>query len=122
MNAINEEYYPTPLGKQELNGEVVQLTVDHFTSLDEMNKIFVGKDRKGASLFLKDIAEVKVAPKEIKDVVTFEGKPSVSFTAFVQPGKTFRRLMEESVIQSMNYPKLFRLILNWFHTILKLPQ
>ncbi|BCB03637.1 efflux RND transporter permease subunit [Bacillus sp. KH172YL63] len=87
MNAINEEYYPTPLGKQELNGEVVQLTVDHFTSLDEMNKIFVGKDRKGASLFLKDIAEVKVAPKEIKDVVTFEGKPSVSFTAFVQPGE-----------------------------------
>ena len=87
MSAINDEYYPTPLGKQDMDNEVVQLTVDHFTTIDEMNELFVGKNPQGESIFLKDIANVKVAPEEIKDIVTFEGKPSVSFTAFVQPGE-----------------------------------
>ncbi|MBN8191237.1 efflux RND transporter permease subunit [Bacillus sp. NTK074B] len=87
MSAINDEYYPTPLGKQEVDNKVVQLTVDHFTTLDEMNELFVGKNPQGESVFLKDIANVETAPKELKDIVTFEGKPSVSFTAFVQPGE-----------------------------------
>ncbi|MEI2663046.1 efflux RND transporter permease subunit [Rossellomorea sp. LJF3] len=87
MNAINDEYYPTPLGKQEVDNEVVQLTVDHFTTLDEMRELFVGKNPKGESILLGDIANVKVSPKEVKDIVTFEGKPSLSFTAFVQPGE-----------------------------------
>ncbi|MCA1062608.1 efflux RND transporter permease subunit (plasmid) [Cytobacillus spongiae] len=87
MNAINDEFYPTPLGKQEVDNEVVQLTVDHFSSLEEMNEIFVGKNLQGESVFLKDIANVKTAPKEMKDVVTFEGKPSISFTAYVQSGE-----------------------------------
>ncbi|WGG47798.1 efflux RND transporter permease subunit [Rossellomorea sp. DA94] len=87
MNAINDEYYPTPLGKQEVDNEVVQLTVDHFTTLDEMKELFVGKNPKGESILLGDIANVKVSPKEVKDIVTFEGKPSLSFTAFVQPGE-----------------------------------
>ncbi|MCA1058908.1 efflux RND transporter permease subunit [Rossellomorea aquimaris] len=87
MSAINDEYYPTPLGKQEVDKEVVQLTVDHFTTLDEMEKLFVGKNPQGESVFLNDIANVKISPKEFKDIVTFEGQPSISFTAFVQPGE-----------------------------------
>ncbi|TMU87552.1 efflux RND transporter permease subunit [Bacillus sp. BHET2] len=97
MSAINSEYYPTPLGKQEVDKEVVQLTVDHFTTLDEMNKLFIGKNPQRDSIFLEDIANVKVSPKEIKDIVTFEGKPSVSFTAFVQPGEDIPTVDERVV-------------------------
>ncbi len=87
QNAINSEYYPTPLGKQEMDDELVQLSVENYDSLDKMEDLFVGKNPAGDSVFLKDIASVEVSPKELKDIITFEGKPSVSFTAYVKPGE-----------------------------------
>ncbi|MGM0851264.1 MAG: efflux RND transporter permease subunit [Bacillota bacterium] len=95
MNAINDEYYPTPLGKQEVDNEVVQLTVDHYSTLDEMRELFVGKNPQGESVFLQNIANVEIAPKEVKDIVTFEGKPSLSFTAFVQTGEDIPSVAEK---------------------------
>jgi multidrug efflux pump len=87
MTAINDEFYPAPLGKQEIDKKVVQLTVDHYTTIDEMNKVFVGKSPQGNSVFLGDIATIEISPKEGKDLITFEQKPAVSFTAFVQSGE-----------------------------------
>ncbi|WP_226658816.1 efflux RND transporter permease subunit [Pseudalkalibacillus hwajinpoensis] len=87
QSAINNEYYPTPLGKQEMDDEVVQLSVENYDSLDEMEEILVGKNPEGDAVYLKDIATVEVQPKELKDIITFEGKPSVSFTAYVKSGE-----------------------------------
>ena len=87
QSAINNEYYPTPLGKQEMDDELVQLSVENYDSLEQMEDLFVGKNPAGDSVFLKDIASVEVSPKELKDIITFEGKPSVSFTAYVKPGE-----------------------------------
>lgn len=87
QGAINNEYYPTPLGKQEMDDEVVQLSVENYDSLDEMEELFVGKNPEGDAVYLKDIATVEVQPKELKDIITFEGKPSVSFTAYVKSGE-----------------------------------
>jgi multidrug efflux pump len=87
MTAINEEYYPTPLGKETIDNEVVQLSVEHYTTIDQMKEVFVGKNPAGESILLGDIAEVKISPKEAEDIITFEGDPSVSFTAFVSQGE-----------------------------------
>ncbi|WP_421385232.1 efflux RND transporter permease subunit [Bacillus salacetis] len=87
ITAINDEFYPTPLGKQEIDNQVVQLSVDHFSTIDEMNEVFIGKNPQGESVFLGDVANVEIAPKEVKDLITFEGKPAISFTAFVQAGE-----------------------------------
>ncbi|WP_456274852.1 efflux RND transporter permease subunit [Bacillus sp. AK031] len=87
LSAINEEYYPTPLGKQEINNEVVQLSVDHFASIEEMNEVFVGNNPQGESVLLGDVANVEIVQKEAEDLITFEGKPAISFTAFVQAGE-----------------------------------
>ncbi|UOQ48364.1 efflux RND transporter permease subunit [Gracilibacillus caseinilyticus] len=87
QNAINNEYYPTPLGKQQMDNEVVQLSVRNYESLDQMKEIFVGKNPAGEIVYLKDIANVEVSPKELEDIITFEGKPSVSFTAYVKAGE-----------------------------------
>ncbi|MCA0172595.1 efflux RND transporter permease subunit [Bacillus sp. RAR_GA_16] len=87
QGAINNEYYPTPLGKQEMDDEVVQLSVENYDSLDEMEELFVGKNPEGDAVYLKDIATVEVQPKELEDIITFEGKPSVSFTAYVKSGE-----------------------------------
>ncbi|PFG12410.1 efflux RND transporter permease subunit [Bacillus sp. es.036] len=87
QSAINNEYYPTPLGKQEMDDKVVQLSVENYDSLDEMEELFVGKNPDGDAVYLKDIATVEVSPKELEDIITFEGKPSVSFTAYVKSGE-----------------------------------
>jgi multidrug efflux pump len=87
MSAINDEFYPAPLGKQEIDNEVVQLSVDHFSTINEMNEVFVGKNPQGESVFLGEVANVEIAPKEVEDLITFEGKPAISFTAFVQAGE-----------------------------------
>ncbi|EDL66663.1 efflux RND transporter permease subunit [Bacillus sp. SG-1] len=87
MSAINAEFYPTPLGKQEIDNEVVQLSVENYSSIEEMNEVFIGKNPQGESVLLGDVADVEVTPKEVKDLITFEGKPAISFTAFVQAGE-----------------------------------
>ena len=87
QSAINNEYYPTPLGKQEMDDKVVQLSVENYDSLDEMEELFVGKNPEGDAVYLKDIATVEVSPKELEDIITFEGKSSVSFTAYVKSGE-----------------------------------
>ncbi|USK52230.1 efflux RND transporter permease subunit [Bacillus sp. CMF12] len=87
IEAINEEYYPAPIGKQELNSDIVQLTVDHFTTEDEMEDVYVGKTPQGESVVLGDIGNVEIVQKEKEDIVTFKGKPSISFTAFVEAGQ-----------------------------------
>ncbi|MCA1055456.1 efflux RND transporter permease subunit [Rossellomorea aquimaris] len=87
MKAINDEFYPTPLGKETIDDEVVQLTVEHYESIEDMKKVFVGKSPDGDSVLLGDIADVTISPKDAKDIVTFEGDPAVSFTAYVKQGE-----------------------------------
>ncbi|MFE8699355.1 efflux RND transporter permease subunit [Cytobacillus sp. FJAT-54145] len=87
IQAINDEYYPIPLGKQQQNNKVVQLTVEHFVSMEEMNNLYVGQSPQGESVWLKDVGKVEVVPKDVTDIITYEGVPSISFTAFVEPGQ-----------------------------------
>jgi multidrug efflux pump len=109
MTAINEEYYPTPLGKETIDNEVVQLSVEHYTTIDQMKEVFVGKNPAGETILLGDIAEVKISPKEAEDIITFEGDPSVSFTAFVSQGEDIpsvnKRVSEKMEELAENLPE-----------------
>jgi multidrug efflux pump len=87
ISSINEEFYPAPLGKQEMDQEIVQLTLEHYGSVEDMEKLFVGKSPQGESVLLGDIGKAEVVQKETEDIVTIDGKPSISFTAFVEAGQ-----------------------------------
>jgi multidrug efflux pump len=87
ISSINEEFSPAPLGKQEMDQEIVQLTLEHYSSVEEMEKLFVGKSPQGESVLLGDIGKAEVVQKETEDIVTIDGKPSISFTAFVEAGQ-----------------------------------
>ncbi|MCA1037900.1 efflux RND transporter permease subunit [Bacillus infantis] len=87
ISSINEEFYPAPLGKQEMDQEIVQLTLEHYGSVEDMEKLFVGKSPQGESVLLGDIGKAEVVQKETEDIVTIDGKPSISFTAFVETGQ-----------------------------------
>ncbi len=114
QSAINNEYYPTPLGKQQMNDEVVQLSVENYDSLDQMNELFVGKNTEGDAVYLEDIASVEVSSKELEDMITFEGNPSVSFTAYVKSGEDIptvdERVSDKVAELSENLPSNVELV------------
>ncbi|WP_335872599.1 efflux RND transporter permease subunit [Bacillus sp. 2205SS5-2] len=87
LSAINEEFSPTPLGKQQVDGRVVQLTVNHFETVDDMENLLLGHSPQGDAVYLRNVGQVEVTPKKTVDLITFEGKPSVSLTAFVKAGQ-----------------------------------
>ncbi|MFD2629613.1 efflux RND transporter permease subunit [Oceanobacillus kapialis] len=87
QTAINNEYYPSPLGKQDMEEEVVQLTVENYDTIEQMKEVYVGDNTEGNAVYVKDIANVEVGSKELEDIITFEGKPSISFTAYVKKGE-----------------------------------
>ncbi|MDW2878567.1 MULTISPECIES: efflux RND transporter permease subunit [Bacillaceae] len=87
ISSINDEFYPAPLGKQEMDQEIVQLTLEHYSSVEDMEKLFVGKSPQGESVLLGDIGKAEVVQQETEDIVTIDGKPSISFTAFVEAGQ-----------------------------------
>ncbi|WP_404457665.1 efflux RND transporter permease subunit [Oceanobacillus kapialis] len=87
QTAINNEYYPSPLGKQDMEEEVVQLTLENYDTIEQMEEVYVGENTEGNAVYVKDIANVEVGSKELEDIITFEGKPSISFTAYVKKGE-----------------------------------
>ncbi|GLB60678.1 efflux RND transporter permease subunit [Cytobacillus sp. NCCP-133] len=87
IDAINEEYYPTPIGKQEINQQVVQLTVDHYTSDKLIEDVYIGKSPLGEPVVIGDVGKAKIVQKQKEDIVTLDGEPSISFTAFVEEGQ-----------------------------------
>lgn len=84
--AIEEEFHPLPLGKQRKDDKVHQLSIDNYSNAEEMTEISIGKSQDGKPLYLKDVGTVEIRPKEMKDLITFQGKPAISFTPFVKNG------------------------------------
>ncbi|MEI5906331.1 efflux RND transporter permease subunit [Bacillus spongiae] len=87
LTALNEEYSPTPLGKQQVDDRIVQLTLDHFQSAEDLKNVLIGLNNEGAAVYLDSVGDISITPKEAIDFITFDGEPSISFTAFVKPGE-----------------------------------
>lgn len=85
LNAIENEYAPIPLGKVEKAGTITQLKVGHFRDFKDLEDIMVGLATDALPLYLKDVATITIEPSKQTDIITFEKKPSISFTAFVKP-------------------------------------
>ncbi|MBM7663495.1 multidrug efflux pump subunit AcrB [Bacillus mesophilus] len=88
LGAINKEYYPTPLGTQRMENQNYQLKLGQTLKLSEMESIVVGKDLNGEQVFLSDIGSVESQFKSPVDIVSYKGKPSLSFTAYIKQGES----------------------------------
>ncbi|KIL42679.1 efflux RND transporter permease subunit [Jeotgalibacillus soli] len=87
LSAIEDEFNPVPLGKQDIEGTVYQLSIDSYRSFEEMKQVIIGQNQQGNTVTLLDIGTVNLTPKKSQDLITYDGTPALSFTAFVEEGQ-----------------------------------
>ncbi|UOE94614.1 efflux RND transporter permease subunit [Alkalihalobacillus sp. LMS39] len=100
IEAIEDEFSPSPLGTVETDGQILQLKVDHYRNRTNLESVLVARDEDNNSVYLSDVGTVKIEPKETTDLIAFEDAASISFTAFVQPGEdipTVDKRVDETV-------------------------
>lgn len=87
LTAIEEEFNPVPLGKQEADGTIYQLAIESYSSVDEMEQVVIGQNPQGESVMLSDVGTVEIQPKQTEDLITFDGQPAVSVTTYLESGE-----------------------------------
>ncbi|TFD95879.1 efflux RND transporter permease subunit [Jeotgalibacillus sp. R-1-5s-1] len=87
MTAINEEFNPVPLGKQESDGTIYQLSIESYQAVEEIEQVVIGQNPQGEAVQLSDVGAVEVQPKKTEDLITIEDRPAVSFTVFLDEGQ-----------------------------------
>jgi HAE1 family hydrophobic/amphiphilic exporter-1 len=104
--ALSLENLNVPGGRMDQEPrEIVLRTTGEFQTVDQINQIIVGS-RQGVPIYLRDIARVKDAFKDQREIAKLNGKPSVSFIVYKQSGgntvkvcddlqKTFAQLKKE---------------------------
>jgi HAE1 family hydrophobic/amphiphilic exporter-1 len=77
--ALSLENLNVPGGRMDQEPrEIVLRTTGEFQTVDQINQIIVGS-RQGVPIYLRDIARVKDAFKDQREIAKLNGKPSVSF-------------------------------------------
>ncbi|TXC91311.1 efflux RND transporter permease subunit [Metabacillus litoralis] len=85
INAINNEVEITPLGTQEINSEKKQLSLEHIENIEQVEKIFVTQVNDEA-VFIGDLAELTLVPKEKPSLVNYNDSPAISMTILQEKG------------------------------------
>ncbi|QFT88305.1 Multidrug resistance protein MdtC [Bacillus sp. THAF10] len=86
ISAIQNELEITPLGSQQEENRISQLTLEHIENLQDVEKVFIKKDAEGNAVYVGDIAEFEEVPKDKEDIVTYNGTPAISFTIMQKKG------------------------------------
>jgi HAE1 family hydrophobic/amphiphilic exporter-1 len=106
IGALASENLNVPGGRMDQEPrEIVLRTTGEFQTVDQINRIMVGS-RQGVPTYVRDIARVKDAFKDLREIAKLNGKPSVSFIVHKQSGgntvkvcddlkKTFSQLKKE---------------------------
>ncbi|MDZ5713572.1 efflux RND transporter permease subunit [Jeotgalibacillus haloalkalitolerans] len=94
LTAIEEEFNPVPLGKQEADGTIYQLAIESYSSVDEMEQVVIGQNPQGESVLLSDVGTVEIQPKQTEDLITFDGQPAVSVTTYLESGEDIPSVSE----------------------------
>ncbi|MGD7043458.1 efflux RND transporter permease subunit [Jeotgalibacillus proteolyticus] len=101
MTAIESEFNPVPLGKQETGQTIYQLSIESYETVEEMEQVTVGQSPEGDAVSIADIGSVELAPKETEDLITYDGVPAVSFTAYLDEGQDIPSV-DEAVVSKMD--------------------
>jgi len=83
--ALREENRQTFAGRVTvLTREIIARTMGEFENLDEMRHVAVGRGPNGELVYLKDVATVEDAHKEMRVITRFNGKPCVKVNVLKQ--------------------------------------
>lgn len=97
LSALQQANQPLALGKHDDGNENLVLTVQQATGIEKLKQLQVG----ATAVPLDEVADIQEVEKEAEDFITFEGKPAISYTIFLQPGKDIPS-MDKKVAQKMD--------------------
>ncbi|WP_317944595.1 efflux RND transporter permease subunit [Sporosarcina saromensis] len=97
LSALQQANQPLALGTHDDGNENLMLTVQQATGIEKLKQLQVG----ATAVPLDEVADIQEVAKEAEDFITFEGKPAISYTIFLQPGKDIPS-MDKKVAQKMD--------------------
>lgn len=97
ISALQQANQPLALGTHDDGNENLVLTVQQATGIEKLKQLQVG----ATAVPLDEVADIQEVAKEAEDFITFEGKPAISYTIFLQPGKDIPS-MDKKVAQKMD--------------------
>ncbi len=83
LSVLQQANQPVALGTHDDGKERVVLSVQQEDGIDKLKSLQIGD----AAVPLSKLADIGESDAEVKDIVTFDGKPAVSYTVFLQPGQ-----------------------------------
>lgn len=97
INALQQANQPIALGTHDDGAENLVLTVKQAQGIEKLKQLQVG----ATAVPLDEVADIQEVAKEAEDFITFEDKPAISYTIFLQPGKDIPS-MDKKVAQKMD--------------------
>lgn len=86
MNTVQKAIRPSPPGKWSLTETFYQLRIDQSVDVTELLKLPLLAGTGNSILRLGDIADIREVFKANQEMVTYQGKPSVSLSFFASSG------------------------------------
>ncbi|RSK26634.1 efflux RND transporter permease subunit [Bacillus sp. HMF5848] len=86
IQAIQSEFAPNSIGKQEKNNQSYLLDLNTYQSVADIEKVIVGLNNASLPITVGQLGKVAIVPKETVDLVTYKGKPAISFTILAKKG------------------------------------
>ncbi|GKV68534.1 hypothetical protein NCCP2716_10320 [Sporosarcina sp. NCCP-2716] len=97
LSVLQQANQPVALGTHDDGKERVVLSVQQEDGIDKLKSLQIGD----AAVPLSKLADIGESDAEVKDIVTFDGEPAVSYTVFLQPGQDIPS-MDKTVAKKMD--------------------
>lgn len=86
MQAIQSEIAPSPPGKWNLDETIYQLRLNHTLDLNKLHSLPLAAASADPALHLGDVAKIHSHLQDNRQIVTYNGSPSVSVSFFASAG------------------------------------
>lgn len=86
LSAVKAENERTPLGELSSGSRTYQLSLPHYTNVEELNRVLISRTPEGYPIYLEDVARVELTTEKVSFLAYFNGKPSVSISINAETG------------------------------------
>ncbi|MFC0523198.1 efflux RND transporter permease subunit [Pontibacillus salicampi] len=98
-DSLRQELSPGAIGTLEEDDKQFQLLLKKTEEWEQLKDVSVGIDANGNPIYVKDIGTIKKSFKDTEDLITYKGKPALSFTVLANEGMNISSLQERITTQ-----------------------
>ncbi|KGX85519.1 multidrug transporter [Pontibacillus marinus BH030004 = DSM 16465] len=94
IDSLQQELSPGAIGNIKEDETLYQLRLNKTSDWKGLEDIAVGLNPQGETLTLNDVGSITLTHKEVKDLITYKGQPSLSLTIKAKEGMNISALQE----------------------------